>query len=78
MRKDNYLPLKWQMYDRAKVLLKTLTAQEVKRVGGQWFISRSRMVNHVEGHTTELVLDKIGPANGIRDEEFTVRELEKL
>lgn len=78
VRKDNFLPVRWISYDKAKVQLKTLTALEMKQVNGQWFISRSRMVNNVEGHSTELVLDKILPRNDISDDEFTQRALEKI
>jgi outer membrane lipoprotein-sorting protein len=78
IRKDNYLPLKMKLYDRAKVLLKTFTAQEVRRVSGHWYITRSRMVNHVQTHETELVIENITPATDISDDEFTVRNLEKL
>ena len=76
--KDNYLPFKMQMYDRSDVLLKTFSAQQVQRVSGQWFVTRSKMVNHVESHTTELVLDHITVTQKLADDEFTLRALEKL
>jgi hypothetical protein len=78
VRKDNFLPVRWISYDKAKVQLKTLTAVEMKQVGGQWFISKSRMTNNVEGHTTDLVLDKIVPRDDLSDDEFTTRALEKI
>jgi hypothetical protein len=78
VRKDNYLPLKMKMYDRAKVLFKTFTAQEVRRISGRWYITKSRMVDHVQTHETELVIENIAPATDIADDEFTVRNLEKL
>lgn len=78
VRKDNFLPLKMKMYDRSKVLLKTFEALEVKRVSGDWFISRSRMINHQNGHQTELILDEISVNNEFPDSDFTVRALEKL
>jgi hypothetical protein len=77
VRKDNALAVKWLMYDRSQVLQKTLTAEEMRRVGGRWFISRSRMVNHRDSHTTVLMLEKITPRNDIPDDEFTMRALEK-
>jgi hypothetical protein len=78
VRKDNFLPLKMQMYDAAAVLFKTFTAQQVQRVSGQWFITRSKMINHVEGHSTDLLLDNITVTDKLSDDEFTVRALEKL
>jgi hypothetical protein len=78
VRMDNYLPLKMQMYDRANVLLKTFTALEVRRVKGHWYVTKSQMVDHVQSHATSLVIDSIEPSADIPDDEFTVRNLEKL
>jgi outer membrane lipoprotein-sorting protein len=77
VRKDNTVPVRWRMYARSGVLLKTLTAQELRRVDGRWFIVRSSMVSHAEGRDTELVLDRITPTTAIPDREFTLRALEK-
>jgi Outer membrane lipoprotein-sorting protein len=77
IRKDNNLPLREKMFDKAGVLSKTLEALEVKRVSGHWFVSRSRMQDNQHDHVTELVLDDIDAATEISDDEFTVRALEK-
>jgi outer membrane lipoprotein-sorting protein len=76
-RKDNFVPLKLTMYNQAGLLLKTLKTEEVRRVAGRWFITRSLMTNHPEGRSTELVIDKLTPQTNISDDEFTVRNLEK-
>jgi hypothetical protein len=78
LRKDNHLPLKMKLYDRAKVLFKTFTAQEMRRVSGRWYVTKSRMLNHQNSHETELVIENITPSTDVPDEEFTVRNLEKL
>lgn len=78
IRKDNALPLKLKMYDKANTLLKTFTAIEVKRIEGTWYVTRSRMVDHARSHTTELVLSSVTPLKAADDDEFTVRNLEKL
>jgi hypothetical protein len=78
VRKDNYLPVKMTMFDRAGVLVKTLTALEVKRIQGHWYITRARMQDHIQAHSTEMVLDQITPVEDIPDDELTVRALEKL
>jgi hypothetical protein len=78
VRKDNFVPLKSTMYNRGGVLLKTLVAQELKRVSGHWYITRSTMTSHQESRSTELVLDKVTPRSDIPDDEFTVRNLEKI
>jgi outer membrane lipoprotein-sorting protein len=77
VRKDNFLTLRMKMYDKGGVLQKTFEAIEVKRVSGQWFISKSRMQDVQHEHTTELVLDDIEVRSDIGDDEFTVRALEK-
>jgi len=78
VRKDNWLPLKMTMFDRAQVLVKTFTAQEVQRIGGHWYITKSHMIDHAQSHTTDLIIDSVTPSNDIPDDEFTVRNLEKL
>ena len=78
LRTDNYLPLKMQMYDRANILMKTFSALEVRRVKGHWYVTKSQMVDHAHSHQTDLVLDSVEPSEDIADDEFTVRNLEKL
>jgi hypothetical protein len=78
VRKDNFVPLKMQMYSRSGSLLKTLTTQEVRRIHGRWFITRSTMVNEEAGRQTELAITQIDPRDDIADSEFSVRNLEKL
>ena len=67
-----------QMYDRASVLSKTFTALEVRRVKGHWYITKSQMTDHAQSHETDLIIDSIEPSADIPDDEFTVRNLEKL
>jgi hypothetical protein len=78
VRQDNFLPIKWHMFDHSKTLLKTLTARAVKRIQGHWFITQSLMVNHRENHQTQLVLDTITPREKLPEEIFTLRNLEKI
>ena len=77
VRKDNFLPLKMDMFSRSGALVKTLTTQEVRRIGGRWFITRSTMVSHEAGQRTELVIESLDPRSDLADGEFTVRNLEK-
>lgn len=77
VRKDNYLPLKIVHFDKAGVLLKEFRALEVKRVSGQWFVTRSRMTNVRDNHVTDLDLEQI-EVDAVPDDLFTVRELEKM
>jgi len=77
VRTDNYLVLKWLMYDKSNVLLKTYQASEMKRVEGHWYANKSRIENHREKHTTDFYLDDMKPA-AVAESEFTVGNLEKL
>jgi hypothetical protein len=77
VREDNFLPLRMKMYDRAQHHLKTFEAVETKRVSGSWFISKSRMVNHLQKHSTELSLEQIAVKPAFSEDEFSVRALEK-
>jgi hypothetical protein len=78
VRKDNYLVLKMELFDRANVRLKSFNTLEVKRVEGHWYITKSQMIDNVHSHSTNLVIDNIVPRSDIADEDFTVRQLEKL
>lgn len=78
VRKDNFVPLKMEMYGRSGALTKTLTTQEVRRIHGRWFITRSTMVDQEAGRQTELDIASVEPRDDIADSEFSVRNLEKL
>jgi len=77
VRPDNFVALRTKMYDRANVLVKTFEAQELRRVSGNWFVSKSLMTDHKNNHSTLLVLQNIVANAQIPDEEFTVRALAK-
>jgi hypothetical protein len=77
VRMDNYLPLRMKMFDSAQVHTKTFEAQEIRRIKGNWFISRSLMTDHRIGHTTLLVLQEIVVGSPVGEDEFSVRALEK-
>jgi hypothetical protein len=78
IRMDNALPLKMKMYDSSNALFKTFTAQEVRRVSGHWYVTKSKMVDHQHGHETQLFIDSIVFSDNVPEDEFTVRNLEKL
>jgi hypothetical protein len=77
VRKDNFLTLRMRMYDKANVHTKSFEAQEIRRVSGTWFVSKSLMTDHKNEHTTLLVLQSIVVNAAIPDEEFSVRALER-
>jgi len=75
IRKKNFLPLQVKMFDKAGVHLKTLTALQIKKVSGLWFISKSKMVNHREQHLTLLHFVKLKPRDDIPDTDFARQNL---
>ena len=78
VRSDNSLPLKMNLFDRSNALWKTFSAQEVRRVAGHWYVTKSLLMDKRSGHQTLLVIDKVEPAADLSEDEFTVRNLEKL
>jgi len=77
VRRDNLRPLRYVLYDRDLVRVKTVTALEIKKVDGRWFTTRSVMLDHRTGSKTEIQLLHIRKSNHA-EQEFTVRELERL
>jgi hypothetical protein len=77
VREDNYVPLKWVIYDKSGKLQKTLVARELRRTGERWFVTSSRMTQHVTGRSTDLVLERVTPKNDIPLESFSLRALER-
>lgn len=78
VRKDNQVPLKWQMFSPSGVLLKTLVAREMRRIAGRWFVTQCTMTNHAESRRTDLTIHSLVPRQDIPEDEFTVRNLEKI
>ncbi|HVH47679.1 MAG TPA: outer membrane lipoprotein-sorting protein [Labilithrix sp.] len=77
VRKDNFVPLKWIMFDKKAQPVKTLLTKEIQRHGGHWFITSSRMNDNTTGRSTELKLEKIDVRDDIPLDNFSVRAIEK-
>ena len=77
VRKDNFIPLKWIMFDKKAQPVKTLLTKEIQRHGGHWFITSSRMNDNATGRSTELKLEKIDVRDDIPLDNFSVRAIEK-
>jgi outer membrane lipoprotein-sorting protein len=76
VRKDNYVPLKWVMFDGGGTAMKTLVSKELQKHDGKWQITRSQMVDHRSGRTTEIMIDHI-ETREVPADTFTVANLEK-
>lgn len=77
VRKDNFVPLKWVMFDKQLTPIKTLIAKELQRIDGRWLITGSRMIDSRTGRSTDLLLEKIDRTSSIPFEAFSVRAMEK-
>jgi hypothetical protein len=76
VRKDNYVPLKWVMFDRAGAPAKTLVAKELQHREGRWQITRSLMADHTSGRSTEILIEHVEPRD-VPTDAFTLANLEK-
>ncbi len=77
VRKDNFVPLRWALYDKKSSPVKTLLVKELTHKGSRWFVTRSRMTDTNSGRSTELAFDNVSPRDDIPLESFSVRALEK-
>jgi hypothetical protein len=80
IRKDTFTHHKAEFYDLKGDLLKTLTCfdpYEADPVNRKWFIKRREMVNHQNGRKTILLMEKIRINQGIEDQTFSIRNLER-
>ena len=77
IRKDNYVPIKAEMYDKNGKLYKILTVQNVENIDGYQIVKKTTMENIRTKHKTilEIVNIKINP--NLPDKYFTQRFLEK-
>lgn len=75
--KAKVLPVKAEFYDEDGELLKTLTVTETKQIKGYWVVVKQVMKNVQKNHQTVISLKNIKVENGITEEKFTQREMEK-
>jgi hypothetical protein len=76
VRKDNLMPLKWVMFDAAGAPMKTLVSKELQHHDGRWQITRSQMVDHRSGRSTEILIERI-ETREVPLDTFTLANLEK-
>jgi hypothetical protein len=77
VRKDNFVPVKWVMFDKKGAAVKTLVAREMQRLHGRWFITSSRMTDQTTGRATDLVFEKVERKEEIPEASFSVRAIEQ-
>jgi hypothetical protein len=77
IRKDNYMAMKVEYYDRQNALLKVLEVEEMKQIDGFWAATRMTMTNHQRNHKTIMYFESMAFNIPVEDNLFTVNSLEK-
>lgn len=75
VNKDNFIGLKREFYDEAKMPLKTLYIYKFEKINGFWTILETEMVNIQKNHRTKMVFSNVKINQGIPDNKFTERSM---
>jgi hypothetical protein len=75
--KDMDIILRAAMYDKKGEIIKTFNANNVKLIDDYWTITDSKMSDLLGRHSTRLVIDVMQYNQGVDDEVFTQRYLER-
>ncbi len=77
IRKDIFVPVKAEMYDKKGKKIKRLTVNKLEKIKNYWIMKESVMENLKTHHKTILTIEKIVVDKKIPDAYFTQRYLEK-
>ncbi len=77
VRKDTYVEIKAEYYDRSGELLKVLNVADVRQVDGYWTIFKMTMKNVQDDHQTVIEQLDISYDQGLDDNLFRVSSLER-
>jgi hypothetical protein len=77
IRKDNYIALRVEFYDKMGGLMKELEVNELKEIDGIWTATRMTMHNHQRNHKTIIALEQMQYNIPVENSLFTVNSLEK-
>lgn len=75
--KDQWIGKKKKFYDEDGDLLKILEVKEVKKIKGYDVVTRSKMKNVQNGHSTEIALEDVVLESGIPNSKFTERMMKR-
>ena len=74
---EGFVPVKIEFFDKQGHLIKLFTARELKLIDGIWTITSSVMQNLKKGHSTEMRIHEVRYNQGLSDDLFTQRRLER-
>jgi outer membrane lipoprotein-sorting protein len=77
VRKDIWMVVRADFYDRKGRFLKRMTIPKVKRIDGIWTATELHMDNKRKNHKTILLIEKVRYNTGIPDDMFTERAMVK-
>ncbi len=77
LRRDSYVEMKTEFYDRSGELLKTLETGEVRQIDGYWTVLDMTMENVQDNHRTFIEQLDIAYDQGLGDGIFRVSTLER-
>ena len=77
MLKDSFVIVQADIYNRRNEKQKTYTVRRLEQVKGIWTAMDSEMVNALEKSRTELLVEKADYNVGLKEADFTRRELER-
>jgi hypothetical protein len=77
VRRDNFVVVGAEIYNRRGAVQKTFTASAVEQVDGYWTALEMTMTDDVQGTRTDLVLERVDYDIGLSLAAFTRRELER-
>ena len=75
--KDSFMVVQADIYNRRNEKQKTYTVRRLEQVKGIWTAMDAEMVNALEKSRTELLVEKADYNVGLKESDFTRRELER-
>lgn len=77
VRKDNFVVVHGEIHNRRDELQKTFSVKKLDRVSGIWTVMEMAMSDTTARTRTELVVEKIEYNVGLKEADFSRRELER-
>lgn len=77
IRKDNYVTIKGDYYDKMGNLQRQFTASDVSQIDGFWTVGKMHIDNVQTKHTTDLLFTNIKYNVKVDPKDFTVGKLER-
>ena len=71
IRKDNFVPIKLELFDKANDLEKVMEVQDLREVSGYWTPIKATMTNVQTGHSTSIEIKNIEFDKGVNPKIFT-------